>query len=183
MLIDDRVHVRVADFGFATEAAEDTGFAVRDADRGPSGQYRRRLLGTDAFMAPERLVLQAVDGSDDVKREVACQKSDVWSFGVLLLELCHGCVSLACVRAVGEWSVQLRSCPFGGAAWVDRMFGADSGMEDTAKLMQDRWMRRVSRLGNGLVRKLREACVVTCPSEHDQVGGHCVLGFCNCLSD
>ena len=76
---------------------------------------RRTTGGTHGHMPPEQLVL--LQDADGRVREYISQRSDVWSFGVLLLQLLQVNSTLTSVRHVAVQTENIlsgRQCAFGG---------------------------------------------------------------------
>lgn len=66
ILLDKEGHIKIADFGFALQLTAEK-------------LYAKGLVGTTAWMAPEL-----------IKKEDYDSKVDIWSLGILTIELCLG---------------------------------------------------------------------------------------------
>ena len=98
VLIDGSGSARVCDFGCAAEVTEADGVsAVRWPGTGGGAvtSVSRSIGGTVGYLAPERLVF--LRNESGAMGTMACQASDVWSFGVLLLQLFYGSTTLQCL--------------------------------------------------------------------------------------
>lgn len=83
VLLDDQGHAKIADFGLSGPVRE------------PGGAYRRARGGTWAYAAPEQLRAEPCD----------C-RADIYSFGVILYQLCTGGQLPYPVRLVGDAEAQ-----------------------------------------------------------------------------
>jgi serine/threonine protein kinase len=143
---EGKVSAKISDFGSAVAADR------RNEDYVSIGRHG----GTIGYIAPEQLALgyKRVDSDDDsLRQHYLCQKSDVWSLGVVLLQLFRCSVSPPCCRKVAEISERLYT-----ASSVEAQDEVVSGSKSSAHLDDD-WeseVPSVSRYRTGVARESLE---------------------------